>query len=204
MEKGGGDRRPLPLYLLIEKFFEFDQGLHLFPFDRGAKKCKAISIFPLFFFPLFFFSIFFFLISPPFLGLIKRIIRRRLVLGIADGKISFHPAVAPDSVIEIEMGKVDRLRFASADEETAPGAGDTLRLRDGSTLFGALVQMTEAEVSFDLEHSGVLKFPRAAVEEIVRSAVGVPDVSADAEFHVIVTTAGDVASARVVSYVIRQ
>jgi len=114
------------------------------------------------------------------------------VAGLSGTTLSFHPSVAPETVLAVDLAKVERLSFPDGSEQEPAEASHVLTLRDGSLLHGSFVALTEETLTFDLRGVGPLEFPRALVEELSRTGLEEVKVEGNPEKHVIVTTENDV------------
>jgi hypothetical protein len=90
---------------------------------------------------------------------------------LADGRLFFYPAVAPQTCVQIDLGKVDRLTFREPPKGEQPPKGELLTLRDSSVLCGRFVKLTADALHFDLEGTGPLAFPRSALNGLVAAKV---------------------------------
>ena len=73
---------------------------------------------------------------------------RGTVVGMADGSVSFRPAVAPETTILIDLRRIKQLAFSGRGAKT-PDRGEVLTLHDGSVLYGRFVRLGEDALRFD-------------------------------------------------------
>lgn len=113
---------------------------------------------------------------------------------LADGFLAFYPAVAPDARVQIDLAKVDRVTFREPPKGHKPPKGQLLALRDSSVLYGKFVRLAAESLHFDLEGTGPLAFPRAALDTLVatESKGAASSAPRDPRQHVVVLKSGSV------------
>ena len=113
------------------------------------------------------------------------------VVELAEGKLAFRPASAPQSVVVAELSKIASISFAEA-RTNAPTQAEQLRLRDGSVLYGKFVKLTETSLHFDALELGLVKLPRRGILQLSAAGCRFVDAQPRAEHHVVLTARGSV------------
>ncbi|MFP4057108.1 MAG: hypothetical protein ACLF0G_09595 [Candidatus Brocadiia bacterium] len=109
---------------------------------------------------------------------------------LADGVLFVYPAVAPQSLLKLELEKVEHVAFADASEQKVPDTGHMLKGRDGTLVYGRFVRLGEEAVHFQVEGIGELRFPRKDVEEVSQVGSNPPSAGGQ-EFCTVATVQGD-------------
>ncbi len=114
--------------------------------------------------------------------------------GLGGGFLAFYPAVAPDARVQIDLVKVDRVTFREPPKGHKPPKGQLLTLRDSSVLYGKFIKLAAESLHFDLEGTGPLAFPRAALDTLVatESKGAASSAPRDPRQHVVALKSGSV------------
>lgn len=126
------------------------------------------------------------------------------LVGIADGRVTFKPQIAPDRTLTLDLAAVVRLylRPTKPADGSQPVPNDlfTLQLSDASILYGQFVKLDDAALTFNIDGLGAMDIPRALLSQVMRGRMGPAQIPLDPNMRprdTVWTTMGDTLGGRV-------